>query len=335
VGQLGDYGQYAAYAPRPVGGVETALALAVGGDFACVILPTTGVRCWGKNDRGQGGHGMAQPFITPSCVLAAGASLLGATSLALGGAHACAVLDEGTVDCWGANDTWQLGDGTTTDRDQAVPVLGITDARSVVAGGRHVCVLLKDTTVRCWGANDEGQLGSGTTTAQAAPVAVGNADGAAPLSGVTALAAGDAFTCALMQDATVLCWGANADCQLGRPSTTPRALLPVTASVRDVLSVAAGSRHACAVLSSGRAACWGRNDFGQVGAEAGECRADPALLPLAHVLSVGAGRAHSCAVDEMGIWCWGDDSLGQLGIGIASATRSTSEPQPALWSLAP
>jgi alpha-tubulin suppressor-like RCC1 family protein len=335
VGQLGDYGEHAAYAPRPVGGVETALALAVGDDFACVILPTTGVRCWGKNDRGQCGHGVDQPLVSPSCVSTPDGNLLGATSLALGGAHACVVLDDGTVDCWGANDARQLGDGTTQDRNHPVAVLGITDAQSVVAGGRHTCVLLTDTTVRCWGANDEGQLGDGTTTARGAVVTVGVADGTASLSGVTALAAGDAFTCALMRDATLLCWGANTECQLGLHSATLRAPLPVAAPVRDVQSLVTGSQHACAVQGSGKAVCWGRNDFGQLGAPAGTCRADAVELPLARVLTIGAGRTHSCAVDEMGIWCWGDDAKGQLGIGVASATRSTFEPQPAIWHLAP
>jgi alpha-tubulin suppressor-like RCC1 family protein len=334
LGQLGDYGQYAAFAPRVVGGVDTALAVAVGGDFACVILPTTGVRCWGRNDRGQGGHGGDEPFISPSCVNTPSGALLGATSLALGGAHACAALEDGTVWCWGANDSGQLGDGTAADRNFPAPVPGITEARAVAAGGRHTCVLRKDATVRCWGGGDEGQLGNGTTTAQAALVTVSNPDGTAPLAGVTALAAGEAFTCALMQDETVLCWGANPDCQLGLPSTTPRALLPVAAPVYEVQSLVAGAQHACAVLSSGRAVCWGRNDFGQVGAPAGVCRAEPVPLPLAHVLALGVGRTHSCAVDEIGLWCWGDNSLGQLGIGIASASRSTSEPQPAVWPLA-
>lgn len=333
VGQLGDYGQYAAYAPRPVGGVETAVALAVGGDFACVILPTTGVRCWGRNDRGQAGQEMDQAFVAPSCVNNPTNNLLGATSLALGGAHACVVLDDGTANCWGANDAGQLGDGTTADHSHPVPVLGVTDGQAVAAGGRHACVLTRDTTVRCWGANEEGQLGDGTTTAPAAAVTVVDADGTAPLVGVTALAAGGAFTCALMQDATLLCWGANADCQLGLPTATlQRSPRPVTVPVRDVQSLAAGGQHACAVLRSGNAVCWGRNDFGQVGAPAGACRTDPALLPLAHVLSISAGRSHSCAVDEIGIWCWGDDAQGQLGIGVASTTRSTSEPQPAIWS---
>jgi alpha-tubulin suppressor-like RCC1 family protein len=337
VGQLGDYAEAAAYAPRPVSGVETALALAAGGDFACVILPTTGVRCWGRSDRGQGGHGLFAPFISPSCVTMSsdGTSMLGATSLALGRTHACAALDDGTVNCWGANENGQLGDGSTLDRNQPVPVAGITGARSVAAGVRHTCALLEDSTVRCWGANDEGQLGDGSTTARSTPVAVKSAAWTAPLAGVTALAAGDAFTCALLADATLFCWGGNAECQLGLPGTTPRALLPVAAPVRDVQSVAAGAEHACAVLGSGKAVCWGRNDFGQAGAPAGPCRSDPVEIPLAQVLSVGAGGSHSCAVDEVGIWCWGDDARGQLGIGIASPTRSTHEPQPAIWHLLP
>jgi alpha-tubulin suppressor-like RCC1 family protein len=337
VGQLGDYGEYAAYAPRPVAGVEAALALAVGGDFACVVLPTTGVRCWGKNERGQGGHGVDLPFTAPSCVTkdSEGTPLLGATSLALGGAHACVVLDGGTIACWGANDSGQLGDGTTRGHNQPGLVVGITDGRSIVAGGGHTCVLLGDSTVRCWGANGEGQLGDGTTTPRAAAVSVENSGGTAPLEGVVALAAGEGFTCALMQDSSVLCWGANSHCQLGLPTTTQRALRPVAVPVHDVESMVAGAQHVCAVLGSGKAICWGRNDDGQVGAPAGECRMDPAQLPLAHVLSVGAGASHSCAVDESGIWCWGDNSLGQLGIGIAGPTRSSSEPQPAIWSLAP
>jgi len=334
-GQLGDYGARAAYAPRPVAGVEFARALAVGGDFACVILPTTGVRCWGKSDRGQGGHGPARPFIAPSCVNRLDGALLGATSLALGGAHACAALDDGTVNCWGAGDAGQLGDGATADREWPVPVLGVAGARAVAAGGRHTCALLEDTTVRCWGAGDDGQLGDGAAATSLTPVVVTSPEGTAPLTGVTALAAGETFTCALLWDASVLCWGDNSDCQLGRAAATPRAPRPVLAPVRNVSSLAAGAGHACAVLGSGTAVCWGRNDFGQAGAPAGVCRAEPVELPLAHVSSVGAGRTHACVIDEVGLWCWGDASLGQLGIGVASASRSSHEPQLAIWPLTP
>lgn len=335
LGQLGDYGQYAAYAPRPVSGVETALALGVGGDFACVILPTRGVRCWGSNDRGQCGHGAAgAPYLSPSCVLKSGSSFLGATALALGSAHACAALADGSIECWGANDAGQLGDGSTVDRGEPVPVLGIAGAQSVTAGGRHSCALLTDSTVRCWGANDHGQLGDGTTTGRLQPITVSDTDGTAPLAGVAALAAGDVFTCARMQDGTVLCWGANADCQLGQPAHTADSAFPMATSINGAASLVAGSAHICALSDSGKAACWGKNHAGQLGAPAGECRTIPVEIPLPHVLSMAAGRANSCVIDEIGLWCWGDDSSGQLGIGIASAARSTPEPQPALWPLA-
>ena len=335
LGQLGDSAMRATYAPRPVAGAPAALAVASGGDFACIILPTRGARCWGKNDHGQGGHGIDAPYITPSCVVGPldAVSLLDVTAIAAGGAHACAAIADGKVDCWGANDVGQLGDGTGVDSNRPVEVLGITDAESVVAGGRHACALLADKTVRCWGANAEGQLGNGTTAESSAVVRVG--DAAAPLAGVSALAAGDAFTCALMQDATVKCWGANAGCQLGQPSTTGRALLPTLAPATDVKSIAAGAEHACAILNSGKAVCWGKNDFGQVGARAGACREEPVELPLTGVLSIAGGGTHSCAVDETGLWCWGDDSLGQLGIGVAGADRSTHLPQLAVWHLAP
>jgi alpha-tubulin suppressor-like RCC1 family protein len=334
VSQLGDYGDLPAQAPRPVAGVPAAVALAVGADTGCVILPTSGARCWGANDRGQGGHGVAFPFMSPSCVLGSedGTSLLGVASLSVGGAHACAVLDDGTARCWGASDAGQLASGTG-DSNVPVPVIGVAEAKFIVAGGRHTCALLDDTTVRCWGAGEQGQLGDGATSTRSSPVAVG--DGTATLSGVQALAAGEAFTCALMQDGAVMCWGSNASCQLGQPSTIRTSAVPVLAAAKGIRSIAAGAEHVCAIDGDGKVSCWGRNDLGQAGASAGACRADPVVLPLQGVLSVGAGGAHSCAVNQTGVWCWGDDSSGQLGIGIASAERTTHVPQLALWPLAP
>jgi alpha-tubulin suppressor-like RCC1 family protein len=265
-----------------------------------------------------------------------GSSLLGAISLGLGAAHACAVLGDGSVHCWGSNDAGQLGDGTLVDRYEPVFVLGVAGARSVASGARHTCALLGDTTVRCWGANDQGQLGNGTAASQLTPVTVGNPDGTAPLVGVADLVAGEAFTCARMQDGVVLCWGSNGDCQLGQPDNLQRALVPVAAPLlQAITSLVAGSAHVCAVNDAGKAVCWGRNDGGQLSAPSGRCRTVPVEIPLPHVLSISAGRAHSCAIDEIGLWCWGDDSFGQLGVGIASAQRSASEPQLAIWPLAP
>lgn len=89
------------------------------------------------------------------------------------------------------------------------------------------------------------------------------------------------------------------------------------------VSVSLGPQHGCALASSGAVWCWGADDVGQLG-DYGEYAAY-APRPVA-----GVETALALAVGG-----WGDDSLGQLGIGIASASRSTSEPQPAIWPLAP
>ena len=68
---------------------------------------------------------------------------------AVGGSHACAVVNGG-VSCWGANESGQLGDGSTTSSDMPVRVAGLTDVDGIVAGGAHTCAHRSDGTVWCW-----------------------------------------------------------------------------------------------------------------------------------------------------------------------------------------
>jgi alpha-tubulin suppressor-like RCC1 family protein len=64
-----------------------------------------------------------------------------ALALAAGSSHACALLTDGTVRCWGANYSGQLGDGTTTFTSLPVPVKGLSDVTALVAGDRHSCAV--------------------------------------------------------------------------------------------------------------------------------------------------------------------------------------------------
>ena len=81
------------------------------------------------------------------------------SSLSVGYSHACAVISDGSLRCWGLNGGGQLGDGTTTNRPTPVTVAGIATATQVSAGYQHTCARLSDGTVMCWGQNNEGQLG--------------------------------------------------------------------------------------------------------------------------------------------------------------------------------
>jgi alpha-tubulin suppressor-like RCC1 family protein len=262
------------------------------------------------------------PRVTPAAVsatLVAVRGLSGATALAAGNAHICALLQTGTVQCWGRNESGQLGDGTSGgSRATPVAVRGLSGVTALAAGSAHTCALLQTGTVQCWGLNDNGQLGDGTTANRATPVAVRG------LSGVTALAAGGAHTCALLQTGTAQCWGSNFSGQLGDGTTTDRLTPAVVSGLSGVTALAAGWDHTCAVLQTGTVQCWGSNFSGQLGDGTTTDRLTPvAVSGLSGVTALAAGGAHTCALLPTGtVQCWGRNESGQLGDGT-TANRVT------------
>ena len=209
-----------------------------------------------------------------------------AVSVAAGNGHTCAVTSAGVVWCWGANWAGQLGDGTNTSRLTPVsvsPRLPPLDVIAVTAGDGHTCAVTRAGAVWCWGDNRAGQLGDGTTTTRPTPVAVSGLGD----SVVVAVAAGWGHTCAVTSAGAVLCWGSNADGQLGDGTTTDR-LTPVVVSGlgNGAAAIAAAPRHTCAVTCAGGVWCWGWNGSGQLG----DGTTTDALTPVA-VSYLGSGVA--------------------------------------------
>ncbi len=148
-GEMGDGSTGVAVTPVTVSGVSGAVSLAVGGHHACVALAGGSVRCWGRNRDGQLGDGTTTSRSTPVAVTGiatttrvAAASLV--TDVGEPAFHTCAVLADGTVDCWGANGAGALGDGTTSGRAVPGHVAGIERALDV--GDHAVCVRATDGT---------------------------------------------------------------------------------------------------------------------------------------------------------------------------------------------
>ena len=117
--------------------------------------------------------------------------------------------------------------------------------------------------------------------------------------------------CSLMQDGTVVCWGANASGQLGRGEEAGSADSATPARVVG-LSNAVSLHHTCAVDEDGAAFCWGTGPFAQNGTEITTARA-PVKLPIPAASHVDATSSTACAVTGDTVRCWGSNENAQVG----------------------
>lgn len=205
-----------------ISGLSGVSAVAAGGEDSFALLTSGHVKAWGENGQGQLGDGtMTGPeecsstpcSKTPVEVL----GLEEVAQVATGGDHALALLKDGHVMAWGRNDAGQLGDGTTTNRDEPVEVAGLSKVVAVSAGLEYSLALLENGTVVAWGTNWLGQLGDGSEGPEKCsgePCSVKPVE-VSGLTKVTAISAGEWHGLALLEAGTVKAWGENAQGELG------------------------------------------------------------------------------------------------------------------------
>ena len=277
-GQLGDGSRTQRATPVNVTGVRGATAVTAGGNHSCALVTGGSIQCWGSNNNGQLGNGASGAGANSLTAVTVGSIRL-AGAVSAGDAHTCAIVER-SVQCWGANDQGQLGDGSTTPRPAPATVIGLADPLSVSAGARHSCAVQARGGVFCWGANDTGQLGDGTTIRKSRPNFVPSLSLEA-----RAVSAGAANSCALGSNTAPLCWGFNNNGQLGDGAASNNlgslTVGRVGTSRPAVSSAAIGLFHGCAVQGPTTIRCWGMNGFGQLGDGGGRDRFDGVnvLLP--------------------------------------------------------
>lgn len=236
--------------------------VSAGLEQGCGLLSTGVVDCWGQNDYGQIGDGTdGTNRQVPTASLITGTPV--AVSTGLGGSPtSCAILSNGTAACWGDDEVGQCGDNTTAfmQNDTPVAVANLGSLLSISVGGSHVCALRADGTVWCWGDDFYDELGDGGNNNGYSVVPV-QAQG---VSGAVAVAAGDGFTCTLLQTSAVVCWGSNTSGQLG-DGTLNDSATPVVAMSSGAIALTTGEAHACVIKSDGTAWCWGSNGEDQLG----------------------------------------------------------------------
>jgi alpha-tubulin suppressor-like RCC1 family protein len=299
-------------------------AVSAGGHHTCALDASGSLKCWGLNQHGQVGDGTTQ---TPFRPVAARGLAGPATSVTAGRSHTCAMLGNGTAQCWGDNEYGQLGSGPMGWRLAPAGVAGLAvGVEAITTGTESSCALMSAGGVKCWGSNYYGQLGNDATPESNRPVEV---TGLA--RGVVAISGSGGHACAIAEGGGVKCWGLNHAGQVGDDGPMGWRTEPVDVKGlgAGMAGVAAGGAHSCALTNGGGVKCWGANNHGQVGLPAVYATSStPVDLPwlASSVSSVVAGGEHGCAILTGGVVrCWGSNASGQLGNGsvVDSATPTT------------
>ena len=230
-------------------------SIAAGRAHTCAVTGTGGVKCWGENINFQLGNGSNATFSDPVDVVGLAS---GVKAVAAGSYHSCALMVSGGVKCWGAG--LAIGEGALFKTP--MDVVGLSGpVSSITAGEQFTCALMVSGSVQCWGANGSGQLGDGTTIGRSAPGDVIGIN-----SPPTSISAGRAHVCVINVLGEVVCWGNNAEGELGigtsLESTSPVVVPGLTSGCE---SVAAGRNHTCAMLATGAVKCFGANYNGAIG----------------------------------------------------------------------
>ena len=310
--------------------------VSAGDSHTCALLDNSRVVCWGSGQAGQLGLGNLGHVYTAS---ADGWVTLNDDAIAIAAAdrHTCAALQTGALHCWGANEYQQLG------YDAPSPVLTPSGTVNVVAddssnlqtvqiavAARHSCARFAAGTLRCWGAADE-RLGYDDTTTNNVPP---RSHGDLPIE-VTHACAAELFSCAVTPAGFVRCWGEDNDGRLGF-MTSERQTAATTQNLdlgEAAEQVACTETRACAVMTSGAIKCWGTASNGLFGlALAGQqkfsANTETPSVPLpAPAIQIALGPNHSCALLANGdVFCWGQDSQGQLGYGAGETVGDDETP---------
>jgi alpha-tubulin suppressor-like RCC1 family protein len=337
---------------------RTATAIFTKTYHTCAILDNASVKCWGSNGNGQLGQGNTD-------ILGNGANEMGdnlptvdlgtgrtATAIYVGeDSNTCAILDNASVKCWGKNEFGQLGIGNTNhmgdnadEMGDNLPTVDLGTGRTATAislSTTHTCAILDNASVKCWGRDYDGTLGQGGGS--------NLGDGANEMGDnlptvdlgtgrtATAISAGYYNTCAILDDASVKCWGNGNHGKLGQGNTSTlgdganemgdNLTIVDLGTGRTATAIASGNNHTCAILDNASVKCWGFNNAGQLGQGDTNNRGDTAnemgdnltIVDLGTgrtATAISTGRDHTCAIlDNAATKCWGSNSNGQLGQG--------------------
>jgi len=310
------------YKPEVVVGIDNAVSVAVGNTHSLALLSDGTVMAWGNNNLGA--TGQPHPSVGYQCTPIE-VSLPGcAVAVSAGTRFSMALLADGTVWCWGADNYGQLGNGTggAGYSSTAVQAGSFTNAVAISAGGTHALALLADSTVVAWGRGLNGQVGNGASTTQHSPQTVVTSNGT--LADIIAIDAGDVHNIAMQDDGDIYTWGNNLQGALGIGSITPYfsnvAMNSTYFSAGTAIDIAAGSGFTMVLRDDGSTLATGINgnwQFGITSPTSYQYTPIPgAIISNAIDIVVPSTASHGWAIKANGeLWAWGNNLYGTVGIG--------------------
>ena len=237
------------------------IAIAAGISGALALRADGSVWAWGDNLNGQLGNESSgsTPGPAPGPVhLPAGVT---AKAIAMGGRHALALGDDGTLWSWGDNRSGQLGNGAASAPvPRPVRTLTVGGVVGLAAGSGFSLATIADGTVYAWGDNSSGAVGVGTGRVHTTATPVSN------LTDAVGVAAGDTFAAAVRADGSIWTWGSNGLGELGTGAAGAARILPAPVpALSGFTAVSASGSTGLGLHSGGTVWAWGANETGQLG----------------------------------------------------------------------
>jgi alpha-tubulin suppressor-like RCC1 family protein len=245
LGKLGNGSLKSSSKPDDVSGLTKAVQISTGQNFACALIQDGTVKCWGSNGAGELGTTVGLKSTTvsgdPRQYSDKPVSVVGVTNavqITTGSDYACALLQAGTVKCWGGN---LKGD-----------IEGLSNVVSISADLSSLCALLSNGRIKCLGSSNYfGELGNGTGLQESKVMTPTEVVG---ITNATQIANGFNSACAILATGVLKCWGQSFD-------SSP---ITVASGSAVVNQVARPALHFCRILQNANVECWGANNNGQV-----------------------------------------------------------------------
>ncbi len=318
-GQLGDGTLERRLAPVAVTGGQTFGTIRAGNHTCAIAALTRAAYCWGQGTEGQLGNGATASSSAPVAV----AGGLAWEEIDVGGSTCGSTGAE--VYCWGPNGLGQLGTGNTSARSSPALVSGGLQLTRISVGPSTACGTENGTAIlHCWGNGADGELGTGSFSITSAVPAEVSSSAQFVVIAVGGATGGPGTVCGTTIDDRNYCWGWNGSGQLGN-GTLDRASVPTPLGGGLILGeIVVGQDHACGRTGAGVAYCWG------AGGRLGDGTTVPSRVPVPvagglRFATLTAGAEHTCGRTEDPdnvMYCWGNNSVGQLGDGTTTARLS-------------